>query len=380
MVKLIITVDVEEDQWGITPPRYATVHNVYRLPVLQKLLRAFDIVPTYLLTYPVVSDPHAVGILREIFDAGECEIGTHCHPWNTPPHEEPLNKYNSMLCNLPTALQYEKLQRLHEAIQDKFEMAPIAFRSGRWGFDAEVARNIVRLGYRIDTSVTPYTSWAQASGPDFSCFSPQPYTFTQGVRTERDSNHMLAEIPVTIGYLHGEFQACAKLVRRLNRAPLCGFKLGSLLSRSHLLRKVWLSPEMETPAMMMQLVRQMRNQGYELLNLVFHSSALMGGCGPFVRSQADEHAFMRKLSAFLGLALKDGIVCVTLSEAASYFSSIPPDAVAILEPPLVLSSCPAGIAQPAALGQCSSQRLSLIGLNYVCGGSNPAQGRVLVVR
>jgi peptidoglycan/xylan/chitin deacetylase (PgdA/CDA1 family) len=57
-----------------------------------------------------------------------------------------------MLCNLPSTLQFEKLQRLHEAIQDKFEMTPIAFRSGRWGFDAEVARNIVRLGYRIDTS------------------------------------------------------------------------------------------------------------------------------------------------------------------------------------------------------------------------------------
>ncbi len=33
---------------------------------------------------------------------------------------------------------------------------------------------------------------------------------------------------------------------------------------------------------MMQLVRQMRNQQYEVLNLVFHSSALLEGCGPFV--------------------------------------------------------------------------------------------------
>ena len=159
-MKLVVTVDVEEDQWGIVPHCHATARNVYRLPTLQKLLNEFGIVPTYLLTYPVVRDPHAVGILREIFDAGECEIGTHCHPWNTPPYEEPLNKQNSMLCNLPATLQFEKLQRLHEAIQNNFETAPVAFRSGRWGFDAEVARNIVRLGYRIDTSMTPYTSWA----------------------------------------------------------------------------------------------------------------------------------------------------------------------------------------------------------------------------
>ncbi|NGZ99290.1 MAG: hypothetical protein CV089_24810, partial [Nitrospira sp. WS110] len=132
-MKLVVTVDVEEDQWGITPPRYATVHNVRRLPTLQRLLNEFGIIPTYLLTYPVAMDQHAVAILREIMEGGGCEIGMHCHPWNTPPYEESLNKHNSMLCNLPRTLQFEKLQRLHEAIQNRFDMTPIAFRSGRWG-------------------------------------------------------------------------------------------------------------------------------------------------------------------------------------------------------------------------------------------------------
>ncbi len=324
-MKLVVTVDVEEDQWGITPPRYATVHNVYRLPALQKLFSEFGIVPTYLLTYPVVSDQQAVAILRETLDRGGCEIGTHCHPWNTPPHEESLNKYNSMLCNLPSTLQLEKVQRLHEAIQDKFEMTPIAFRSGRWGFDAEVARNIVRLGYRIDTSITPYTSWAQTSGPDFSYVSPQPYTFMEESPTDRNPSGALAEIPVSIGYLHGEFQACAKLAERLSSGPLRRLKLGGLLSRLHLLRKVWLSPEMETPVRMMQLVRQMRHQGYEVLNLVFHSSALMGGCGPFVRTRAEEQLFLEKLGSFLRLASKNGVVFAPLSEAAKPSPPMMPD-------------------------------------------------------
>ncbi len=315
-MKLVVTVDVEEDQWGITPPRYATVHNVARLPTLQQLLDEFGIIPTYLLTYPVVADPHAVATLRGILDGGGCEIGTHCHPWNTPPYEECLNKHNSMLCNLPPTLQFEKLQRLHEAIEANFEMTPIVFRSGRWGFDAEVAKNIVRLGYRIDTSITPYTSWAQESGPDFSYVSPQPYTFTQASSTSRNPSGALAVIPVSIGYLHGEFQACAKLSQKLRSGSLRGLKLAGLLSRLHLLRKVWLSPEMETPVRMMQLVRQMRNQGYEVLNLVFHSSALMGGCGPFVRTQAEEQRFLKKLGSFLRLASQDGVVFSSLSEAA----------------------------------------------------------------
>lgn len=315
-MKLVVTVDVEEDQWGITPPRYATVHNVRRLPTLQRLLNEFGIIPTYLLTYPVAMDPHAVAILREIMEGGGCEIGMHCHPWNTPPYEESLNKHNSMLCNLPKTLQFEKLQRLHEAIQNSFDMTPIAFRSGRWGFDAEVASNILRLGYRIDTSVTPYTSWAQESGPDFSYVSPQPYLFTQDSSTDRSPTGALAEIPVSIGYLYGEFQACAKLSQRLRSGSLRGLKLGGLLSRLHVLRKVWLSPEMETPARMIQLVRQMRNQGYGVLNLVFHSSALMGGCGPFIRSEADERIFLENFRRFLGLAKEEGAVCAALSETA----------------------------------------------------------------
>lgn len=347
-MKLVVTVDVEEDQWGIVPHGGATARNVHRLPMLQKLLNEFGIIPTYLLSYPVMRDPYAVEIIREIFEAGECEIGAHCHPWNTPPYEEPLTKHNSMLCNLSPTLQFQKLQRLHEAIQDNVGVAPLAFRSGRWGFDAEVARNIMRLGYRIDTSVTPYTSWAQASGPDFSCVSPQPYSFTPDVLPDGSFSDILTEIPATIGYLHGEFGACAEWVKMLSWRPLRGFKLSSLLSRLHLLRKVWLSPEMETPAKMMQLVRQMRSQNYELLNLVFHSSALLSGCGPFVRSQSDEHVFMRRLRTFLRHALEDGVVFVALSEAAQCTAPITAEAMAARAAQSPVSECSPAPAQPLA--------------------------------
>jgi hypothetical protein len=315
-VKLIVTVDVEEDQWGVTPSRYATVQNVRRLPTLQKLLHEFGSIPTYLLTYPVVSDPRAVAILREILEGGGCEIGMHCHPWNTPPYEERLNNYNSMLCNLPATLQFEKLQRLHEAIQNNFEITPIAFRSGRWGFDPEVAKNIVRLGYRIDTSITPYTSWAKCDGPDFSRFSPQPYEFTHPPVADGYLGTSLLELPATIGYLHGEFESCARLVRSLGRTPFRQFKLGGILSKLRLLRKVWLSPEMETPVRMIQLVRQMMSQGYEVLNLVFHSTALQKGCNPFVRTETDEQRFLANLHRFLELVKEEGVMCTTLSEAA----------------------------------------------------------------
>jgi hypothetical protein len=266
-------------------------------------------------------------------EKGGCEIGAHCHPWNSPPFEESLTKRNSMLCNLSPTLQFNKLRRLHEAIEAKFEMSPIAFRSGRWGFNVEVARNILRLGYCIDTSVTPYTSWAQESGPDFSNVSPQAYALTPESLQDGNTTGTLAEIPVTIGYLHGEFQACATLAHRLRVSPFRRLRLGGLLSRLDVLRKVWLSPEMETPARMIQLVRQMRRQGYEMLNLVFHSSALMAGCGPFVRTAPDEQSFLKRLVTFLQWARDEGVVFLPLSDAASFCSGGPADLEAIRASP-----------------------------------------------
>ena len=81
-MKLVVTVDVERRPKGSTLPHHATALNVCRLPTLQMLLHEYGVVPTYLLTYPVVSDPRAVAVFLEVLDEGGCEIGMHCHPCN----------------------------------------------------------------------------------------------------------------------------------------------------------------------------------------------------------------------------------------------------------------------------------------------------------
>ena len=72
-MRLVVTIDVEEDQWGIVPHGQATAQNVYRLPRLQALLNEFGIIPTYLVTYPVMQDSYAVGIQEPGFRFVETE-------------------------------------------------------------------------------------------------------------------------------------------------------------------------------------------------------------------------------------------------------------------------------------------------------------------
>ncbi|MCW5799424.1 MAG: hypothetical protein LZF60_260045 [Nitrospira sp.] len=318
-MQLVITVDVEEDQWGMRKSRHSTTDNIRQLPLLTNLFQEFNIVPTYLVTFPVMSDDGAVGILRHAYDSGRCEIGMHCHSWTTPPFEESLTRPHSMLCNLEPALQQRKLIRLYDAVTTRVRTRPIAYRAGRWGYGRDTAHALLNLGCRIDSSLTPYTSWTHSYGPDYSCVAPQPYRFTPNHIFSPDPIGPLLEVPATIGFLRGRFDTCALLAKRLAASPLQRWRLQALLGRLGILRKVWLSPEQETTARMIQLVKQMEWHGYGLLNLVFHSSSLLAGCNPFVRTIDQQQTFLLRLRRFLEFCSRTGITFERLSSLETRF-------------------------------------------------------------
>lgn len=315
-MELVVTVDAEEDQWGLAPPGTATISNIQQVPTLQKIFNDYRVVPTYLLTYPVANDEKAAAVFRDLFDAGQCEIGMHCHPWNTPPHHETINRYNSMLCNLPPSLQLEKLQLLHEVLQRRFGRPPLAFRSGRWGFGHETAQILARLGCRIDTSITPYTSWTCSDGPDFSSYPPHTFPFSCGDLSTNDPDGDMLEVPVTIGYVGGSFARCHQVKQRLRQPPFRQLHVAGLLAKLGLLRSVWLSPERETSTRLIKLIQQSMREGCRIVNLFFHSSSLQVGCTPFVRTLDERKSFLRSLSTILEFCQESGVTSVPLSQAA----------------------------------------------------------------
>ena len=110
----------------------------------------------------------------------------HCHPWNTPPFDEVTNEKNSMIGNLPSELQYKKLSYLHETIRNNLGVESTSFRSGRWGYSHTVAKHIQSLGYIVDSSITPYISWKNYYGPDFSDTSPTPESLRKALKAKID--------------------------------------------------------------------------------------------------------------------------------------------------------------------------------------------------
>lgn len=312
----VITIDTEEDNWGDFTSHDYSVENIEKIVTLQEIFDEFKVKPTYLITYPVATNEKSISILKDILDSGRCEIGTHCHPWNTPPYEETRSDYNSMLCNLHPDLQYRKIRTLHEAIIKNFGITPVSFKAGRWGFDRSVVRNIMKLGYMVDSSIAAFTSWTEYHGPDFSDMPPLPYRFSADTDIAPDTAHngQIIIVPATRGFLQKNHFRSNYIFNFISNSFLGKLKIIGLLDKLNLLNKVWLSPELSPLDQMIKLTKAMEYNSYRFVNLTFHSTVLMNGLTPIVRSKEDKEEFMKRLRGYLLFAHRNGFKPITLSD------------------------------------------------------------------
>jgi hypothetical protein len=308
---LTVTIDTEEDNWGEYDRPTYTVENLRRVPGLQQVFNDNGVRPTYLVSYPVVTSPLGREVLSSIAQQGLCEIGSHPHPWNTPPLEENRTPYNSFIHHLPVDLQYRKLKTLHEAIVANFGLAPTTYRSGRWAFSEDVARHLLRLGYTVDTSISAGFDWRQFQGPDYSAWSCDPYTYRTCVDGRLGS---LLEVPATIDFVQrprGRTRAMYRAIR--SSVPAGNLFLGAL-DRLGVLNLASISPEIDTLPRMIRLATALQERGVPIINMFFHSPSLLEGCSPYVASSDQLKAFMDRVAGFLAFARSTGMRAVTMSE------------------------------------------------------------------
>lgn len=194
---LAVVIDTEEEfDWGRPVDRASTgVASIRHQDRAQALFAEFGIVPTYVVDYPVASQPDGYGPLREFLADGACEIGAHLHPWVNPPHEEPVCNLNSYPGNLPPDLEARKLEVLKKTIEDNFGRPVRAYRAGRYGVGRASTGILRKLGFDVDSSVVPGSDFRRDEGPDFLACGPDPYWFGG------NGEGRLLEIPVTAGYV-----------------------------------------------------------------------------------------------------------------------------------------------------------------------------------
>ena len=271
--RFTVSVDTEEDFDWTAPFRregYGTA-SIRALPGFQARMDAAGVKPLYIVAYALAVDAMACEVLRGVKAGGNCTIGTHLHPWTTPPFEEELNLHNSFGGNLPEALELAKLTAVTQAIADNLGVQSKVFRAGRYGVGPNTVRLLAGLGYEVEVSSRARFDYTRQGGPSFTCVRPGPFRLAHG----------MLEIPLSGTYL-GPAYAGAEWPR-LNAAMV---KLRGL-------RRIGLTPEGTTAEDAVEAIKRLIDEDVRLFSLSFHSPSLEAGHTPFVRTAADLAAFWR---------------------------------------------------------------------------------------
>jgi len=318
-VTLVVSIDTEEDNWQ--PARGGiTIENIRELPRLHRALDGLGVRPTYLATYQVARQEWAAEILRGICTGGTAEIGAHMHPWNTPPLDEEFVPRNTMLSNLPQALQEAKVACLTETLDRAMGTRPRSFRAGRWGLGRSSAAALLDCGYTSDCSVTPFQSWERYdAGPSHVGAPLEVYRLDgRGDPRVPVPDGELVEVPVSSGYSRLPVRTWARVHEFFDRPAARRLRLAGVASRLGLITHITLSPEIDSATDMLLLSRRLIAQGVRLLHVTWHSPTLAPGLTPFAATRGDVERLYATLGTYVnGLAALAPLRCATVSEAAA---------------------------------------------------------------
>lgn len=279
---LLVVVHTEEEfDWNAPFSRTATATS--HIPSLvrgQQLFDAHGIRPVYAIDWPVVTDPQAVETLRSFVDRGAV-IGTHLHPWVSPPFEETVGRATSYPGNLPAALERAKITTLTHRITTAFDMRPRIYLAGRYGFGPNTAATLEALGYEVDLSPSPPFDFRADGGPDYR------HTDLRPVRVSG-----IWCVPHTGAFI-GPFGAWPRALAAWSATGPLGRVWRSVAGRQGLLQRVRLSPEGFEIADLRRLTLALIDRGIRLFVFSLHSPSLTPGFTPYVR---DEDGLRRLLS------------------------------------------------------------------------------------
>ena len=276
--RFILTVDTEEEfDWSKPFDRenHGTLH-VPRLGKFQTFCENEGVRPIYLVDYPIANSELAGDLLRDAIGNGRADVGIQLHPWVSPPLIEAVNSANSFAGNLPADLEYEKLARLRDRIEQTFGAPPLIYRAGRYGTGPTTAQSLRRLGVAIDTSVRALFDYSAEGGPDYRRHPLHPYW----IDTE---NRQLLELPLTSVFWGMLRRQGGMVYPRLWRIP----QMRGVLASLGLLERIPLTPEGVSVDEALWGIDMAIDDGLPVLNFSFHSPSLQPGHTPYVRSESD---------------------------------------------------------------------------------------------
>ena len=195
---------------------------------------------------------------------------------------------NTPALRTATEIEFEKIKNLTDLIEKNLGVRPVSYRAARYGADLDTIKSLEKLGYKIDSSVTPHIDWSYQSGPDHSKAPDQPY-FISADDYYSPGNSTILEVPISISK-----------------------KRFFLLPDKWFFHR-WLRPTHMTVFEMKLLVNEfLKKYGTPVLNMMFHSMEIIPGKTPFVKTALAQKAYINKLEIIIAYLKQKGFQSRTL--------------------------------------------------------------------
>lgn len=274
----IITVDTEGDNlWNIKqcPDGIADItnRNGEYIERFQQLCEKYQLIPTYFVNHEMTKSEAFVELGKEAAKTNKCEIGMHMHAWNSPPISslpKPLNRK----CGKPYAgeyassILYDKMEYLHNELEETFDVPITSHRGGRWYFDERILDFLIKKHYLADSSITPGLSWEKQYG---NHMPGKNYKNVKMQAYELDAHNILGsgetgviEIPTTIVTLPFYWTGCKDI------ADIKG----------SFTKRYWLRPDGKNLKEMLWVMHRAYVAKQDYMHFMIHSSELMPGGSP----------------------------------------------------------------------------------------------------
>jgi hypothetical protein len=294
---ICVTIDTEPDcdtHWRRSNP--LTFDSVtFGIPqILRPIWERFAVKPVYFVSPEVVSNDACCRVLGEEIKLG-AEIGAHLHSEYIGPMKKHDDIAGTSSDEFPcfayeTDIESAKIKNLTEMIENRLGVRPVSYRAARYGADLDTIKSLQKLGYKVDSSITPEINWQNRGGPDHSRAPKQPYFIsTNNYYSAGDSG--ILEAPITISGKRFPFISGKWMFYR------------------------WLRPTHMTGFEMKMLVTEFsKNYAEPVLNLMFHSMEVLPGKTPFVRTKFGQKMYLKRLESVLSYMKKMTFESKTLAE------------------------------------------------------------------
>jgi len=288
--KVIVTISIDTEcdhdpNWVRSNPLTFDSINEGLPNRLQRAFAEVGAVPTYLLTVEVLENDECVNTLRDM--QGQFELGTHLHAAFVEPQKK-FKDYagvdsTDFQCSYPEHIEFAKLANLTDLFENKFGYRPTSFRAGRYGANGTSLNSLQKLGYKVDSSVTPHIRWIEPNAVvDFRKAPEQPYFPAENeiIFPADYSDHRILEVPVTVR------------PRALRRNP------------------IWFRPWFASVDQMKQIFRYhlKRHPERELINInmMFHSMEVIEKASPYPQTPVEVRRFIDDMVAGLDWCKQEG--------------------------------------------------------------------------